>query len=124
MAPFKTISASPHTPPPLSGGQNDRNWAVRLCQSAKRAGKRVSLCGEMAADPLCTLLLLGMGLDELSMEAFFVPVIKRVIRSLSYAEAQALTQEIQQLGTVREVKGRLFSALKQLGMIELVEMYH
>ena len=93
-------------------------------QSAKRAGKRVSLCGEMAADPLCTLLLLGMGLDELSMEAFFVPVIKRVIRSLSYAESQALTQEILQLGTVREVKGRLFSALKQLGMIELVEMYH
>ena len=93
-------------------------------QSAKRAGKRVSLCGEMAADPLCTLLLLGMGLDELSMEAFFVPVIKRVIRSLSYAESQALTQEILQLGTVREVKGQLFSALKQLDMIELVEMYH
>src|SRR5207248_6506224 len=66
------------------------SWAV---QAAKRAGKRVSMCGEMAADPLCTLLLLGMGLDELSMEPFFVPVIKRVIRSLSYAGAQRLTQE-------------------------------
>ena len=39
-------------------------------QTAKQAGKRVSMCGEMAADPLCTLLLLGMGLDELSMEPF------------------------------------------------------
>jgi phosphotransferase system enzyme I (PtsP) len=93
-------------------------------QAAKRAGKRVSMCGEMAADPLCTLLLLGMGLDELSMEPFFVPVIKRVIRSLSYTRAQQLTQEVLKLETVQEVKGRLFEELKQLGMIELVEMYH
>lgn len=93
-------------------------------RAAKRAGKRVSMCGEMASDPLCTLLLLGMGLDELSMEPFFVPVIKRVIRSLSYAQAEALTQEVVRLGTVREVKGRLFSALKDLDMMELVEMYH
>jgi len=92
-------------------------------QAAKRAGKRVSMCGEMAADPLCTLLLLGMGLDELSMEPFFVPVIKQVIRSLSYAQAQRLTQEVLRLETVQAVKGRLFEELKQLEMIELVEMY-
>jgi phosphotransferase system enzyme I (PtsP) len=93
-------------------------------QAAKRAGKRVSMCGEMAADPLCTMLLLGMGLDELSMEPFFVPVIKRIIRSLSYAHAQRLTQEALRMETVQEVKGRLFEELKQFGMIELVEMYH
>jgi phosphotransferase system enzyme I (PtsP) len=93
-------------------------------QAAKRAGRRVSMCGEMAADPLCTLILLGMGFDELSMEPFFVPVIKRVIRSLSYANALRLTQEVLQLETVQEVKGRLFMELKRLGMIELVEMYH
>jgi phosphotransferase system enzyme I (PtsP) len=93
-------------------------------QAAKRAGKRVSMCGEMAADPLCTLVLLGMGLDELSMEPFFVPVIKRVIRSLSYTGARQLTEEVLRMETVQEVKGRLFKELKQLGMIELVEMYH
>ncbi|MCS6924423.1 MAG: phosphoenolpyruvate--protein phosphotransferase [Candidatus Binatia bacterium] len=97
---------------------------ARTIQAAKRAGKRVSMCGEMAADPLCTLVLLGMGLDEFSMEPFFVPVIKRVIRSLSYAAAQQLTQEILRMETVQEVKGRLFQELKRLGMIELVEMYH
>lgn len=97
------------------------SWTV---QAAKRAGRRVSMCGEMAADPLCTMVLLGMGLDELSMEPFFVPVIKRVVRSLSYADAQRLTQEVLQLETIQEVKGRLFGELKKLGMIELVEMYH
>jgi phosphoenolpyruvate-protein phosphotransferase len=93
-------------------------------QAAKHAGKRVSMCGEMAADPLCTLLLLGMGLDELSMEPFFVPVIKRVIRSLSAKSARRLTQEVVRMETVQQVKGRLFKELKQLGMIDLVEMYH
>ena len=96
------------------------SWTV---QAAKRAGRRVSMCGEMAADPLCTMVLLGMGLDELSMEPFFVPVIKRVVRSLSYADAQHLTQEVLRLETAQEVKGRLFGELKKLGMIELVEMY-
>jgi phosphoenolpyruvate-protein kinase (PTS system EI component) len=65
-----------------------------------------------------------MGLDELSMEPFFVPVIKRVIRSLSYHRAQALVQEVLKMDTVQEVKGRLFEELRQLGMIELIEMYH
>ncbi|MBM4256857.1 MAG: phosphoenolpyruvate--protein phosphotransferase [Deltaproteobacteria bacterium] len=97
------------------------SWTV---QAAKRAGRPVSMCGEMAADPLCTMVLLGMGLDELSMEPFFVPVIKRVVRSLSYAEAQQLTKEVLRMETVQEVKGRLFGELKKLGMIELVEMYH
>jgi phosphotransferase system enzyme I (PtsP) len=100
---------------------NAISWTVQV---TKRVGKRVSLCGEMAADPLCTMVLLGMGLDELSMEPFFVPVIKRVIRSLSFAEAQQLTHEVLQMQTAQEVKGRLFEQLKQIGMIELVEMYH
>ena len=99
------------------------NAIATTVQAARRAGKRVSMCGEMASDPLYTLVLLGSGLDELSMEPFFVPVIKCLIRSLSYNDAQALTAEVVQLGTVREVKGRLFSALKDLGLLELVEMY-
>ncbi len=97
---------------------------AKTAEAAKRAGKRVTMCGEMAADPLCTILLLGLGLDELSMEPFFVPVIKRVIRSLSYAQAQRLAQEALQMATVQEVKGLLFQELKKLDMMELVEMYH
>lgn len=92
--------------------------------AAKTAGIRVSMCGEMAADPLCTLLLLGMELDELSMEPFFVPVIKQVIRSLSAKSAKRLTQEAVHMETVQQVKGRLFQELKKLGMLDLVEMYH
>lgn len=93
-------------------------------QAAKRAGKRVGMCGEMGADPLCTLVLLGMGLDELSMEAFFIPVIKRVIRSVSYEVAQRIAREVLGRETIKEIKGYLFEEMKRLGIIELVEMYH
>src|SRR5206468_161538 len=55
-----------------------------VVQAAKGAGKWVGMCGEMASDPLCTLVLLGFGLDDLSMGPFFIPVIKRIIRSVSY----------------------------------------
>ena len=97
---------------------------AKTVEAANRAGKRVTMCGEMAADPLCAILLLGLGLDELSMEPFFVPVVKRVIRSLSYTRARRIVQEALQLETVQEVKGLLFQELKQLAMMELVEMYH
>jgi len=46
-------------------------------QAGKKAGKRVSMCGEMAGDPLCALVLLGMGLEEFSMGALYLPVIKK-----------------------------------------------
>jgi phosphotransferase system enzyme I (PtsP) len=91
---------------------------------AKKSGKRVGLCGEMGSDPLCTTVLLGMGLDELSMEAFFIPVIKRIIRSVPFEAARRVACEVLAKDTVKEVKGYLFEELKRLGIIEVVEMYH
>jgi phosphotransferase system enzyme I (PtsP) len=93
-------------------------------QAAKAAGKWVGICGEMASDPLCTLVLLGMGLDDLSMSPFFVPPVKRIIRSVSQAEVRALTRDVLSLPTVMEVKGYLFDGMKTLGILELMEMYH
>ena len=82
------------------------------------------MCGEMASDPVCTLPLLGMGFDDLSMGPFFIPVIKRFIRSVSFAVAEEVAREIRTLATAKEVKGYLFARLKELGIIELMDMYH
>ena len=95
-----------------------------VVQAAKGAGKWVGMCGEMAADPLCTLVLLGLGLDDLSMGPFFIPVIKRIIRSVSFAAARNIARDALQMATVKEVKGHLFDGMKSLGIIELMEMYH
>jgi phosphotransferase system enzyme I (PtsP) len=93
-------------------------------QAAKGAGKRVGMCGEMAADPLCTLVLLGMGLDDLSMGPFFVPVVKRVIRSVTYAAARSMVRDVLTMDQIKDVKGFLFDDVKRLGIIEILDMYH
>jgi len=93
-------------------------------RAAREAGKSVSLCGEMAADPLCTLVLIGLGLRELSMSPFFIPVIKRLIRSVDMTEVEEMTREVLTFGTVKEVKGHVFAKLRELGLIDLLEMYH
>jgi phosphotransferase system, enzyme I, PtsP len=95
-----------------------------VAQAAKDAGKWVGMCGEMASDPLCTLPLIGMGLDDLSMGPFFIPVIKRFIRSVSFPLAEEVARDIRALATAKEVKGYLFARVKELGVIELMDMYH
>ncbi len=51
---------------------------------------RVAMCGEMAGDPLCCLILLGMQLDELSMNHLAIPRIKRIIQQSTLAESKKL----------------------------------
>jgi len=92
--------------------------------AAKHAGKRVSICGEMAADPMCALLLVGLGLDDLSMGPFFIPIVKRLIRAASYETAQSLAEEALRLPTVKAIKSCVFEVMRDLGMIDIVEMYH
>ena len=91
--------------------------------AGRSAGKRVSMCGEMAGDPLCALVLLGMGLEEFSMGALYLPVIKKAIRSISYQAAKTTAHEVLKMDTVGEIKRYLFEQIRQLGMVELLEMY-
>ena len=92
--------------------------------AAKNAGKDITICGEMAADPTCTLLLVGLGLDDLSMGPFFIPIIKRLIRAFSFETAQSLAEEVLRMSTVKEVKGCIFEVMRELGVIDIMEMYH
>jgi phosphotransferase system enzyme I (PtsP) len=92
--------------------------------AADRAGKHVSLCGEMAADPICTLVLIGLGLRSLSMSPYFIPVIKRLIRSVEITTAERIAAEVLELATVREVKGCVFERMRSLGLVDLIEAYH
>ncbi len=72
-------------------------------EAGHRHGLRVAVCGEMAGDELYTLVLLGLGVDELSMQALSVPKIKRVINHASLEECRAVVEDILQLGTAAEV---------------------
>lgn len=80
---------------------------LRLLRGVLRDGKRyetpVSLCGEMAGDPLFTILLTGMGLRTLSMAAGNIPRAKKIIRSITMADAEKVKRRVMSFETEREV---------------------
>jgi phosphotransferase system enzyme I (PtsI) len=73
-------------------------------RAAHNAGIQISLCGEMAADPLCAFVLLGLDVKGLSMNAGGIPVIKKIIRSISIEESKAALEEIFRLETAKEIR--------------------
>jgi phosphoenolpyruvate-protein kinase (PTS system EI component) len=64
-----------------------------------------------------------MGLEEFSMGALYIPVIKKTIRSISYQAAKATAEIVLQMDTVSEIKKYLFDQMRSLGMVEILEMY-
>jgi phosphoenolpyruvate-protein phosphotransferase len=65
--------------------------------AAHREGKWVGLCGELAGEPVAIPILLGLGLDEFSMNAPAIPVAKQVIRSLTMAQARQVAEAVLML---------------------------
>jgi phosphotransferase system enzyme I (PtsP) len=96
---------------------------AEIVNVARGAGKEVCICGEMASDPMATLLLLGMGLDELSLSPLFIPVVRKLIRGSNYQAARHLAHDVLQMASVQEIKGYLIERYRDLGVIHLVEMY-
>lgn len=84
---------------------------------AHEHGKWVGICGELAAEPLAIPVLVGLGLDELSMNPPAIPAAKQIIRSLSLAEAQELAQAALQAGDAREARGLVKEHLEAAGQV-------
>jgi phosphotransferase system enzyme I (PtsI) len=80
---------------------------LRLLDSVIKAAGRnnieVSVCGEMSGDPIYTMLLLGLGLRQLSVTPQNIPEIKKIIRSITIEEANLVAQEAMRLDTARDV---------------------
>jgi len=74
----------------------------------------VSMCGEMAGDPVATLLLLGLGLDEFSVIPYVLPEIKKIIRSVPLREAQKIAVKAMKFSTVEEVKEFLVGHVRRI----------
>jgi phosphotransferase system enzyme I (PtsI) len=66
----------------------------RVSAAGKAAGVPVSVCGEMAADPRYTWVLVGLGVRELSMHPSAIPVIKNLIRGSSLSEMEAMARQV------------------------------
>ncbi len=86
----------------------------QTAEAFTRAGKVLSVCGEMAGDPRIAAVLVGMGIHKLSMSFSSVPAVKRVITGISKEQATALAQEILQMRTASEIEAHLRTALGAL----------
>ena len=75
-----------------------------VVESGHDAGIRVGMCGEMAGEPLYIPILLGLGLDELSMNALSVLEVKKIIRSMTYKESRELFNSIMDFTTASEIR--------------------
>ncbi len=74
-----------------------------IVENGHAHGIPVAMCGEMAGDPLATVLLIGLGFDELSMSSGGIPEVKRIIRSVSVREAEEVVGEAMEMRSFKEV---------------------
>jgi phosphotransferase system enzyme I (PtsI) len=78
---------------------------IRACvDGARSSGLEITLCGEMAADPAYTLLLLALGIDVLSMSPSSIPRVKRVLRNAELRDARALLEAAMSFNSVDEIE--------------------
>ncbi len=85
----------------------------RIIERGKRGDVWVGMCGEMAGDPLATLLLLGLGLDEFSVVPTMLPEIKKIIRSVHFTEAKHVADKVLEMQTEDEIKTYLQRIMKE-----------
>lgn len=92
------------------------NEIYRVAKLAQAMGIPLSVCGEMAADPLAVVLLVGMGIRQLSMSSAKIPQTKWLIRSISTGQAEGLLEQLLELDNTKDIRriGRQYLEANQL----------
>lgn len=75
-----------------------------VCQAVSGSGVRVAVCGEMAADPAAVPLLIGLGVEELSVGPYSVPVVKQAVRNLCMSACRELARHALSLPSAAHVR--------------------
>jgi phosphoenolpyruvate-protein kinase (PTS system EI component) len=76
-------------------------------EAAHKHHKWVGICGGIASDVMAVPVLIGLGVDELSVSIPAIPAVKAMICRLTMSECQALAEDVLQMGTASEVRLRL-----------------
>ena len=79
----------------------------RTIESANKEGKWAGMCGEMASDPNAAILLMAMGIKELSMSAPSIPKVKERIRNISSSKAKEILDKVMEMEDGNEIKAYL-----------------
>lgn len=95
--------------PQLAGISDGLHPAVlrlidQTVKAAHKAGKWVGVCGELGADPQAIPILVGLGVDELSVTVPAIPIVKAQVRALNYSETQEIAEKALNCATAKEVR--------------------
>jgi phosphotransferase system enzyme I (PtsI) len=82
-------------------------------EGARSAGIECSMCGEMAGDAAYALMLLGLGLDALSMNPADIPLVKRVLREAEMSDAKELLEAAMSFSSVDEIEQFVLAEMKK-----------
>lgn len=85
----------------------------RVIDAAHAQQIPVTVCGEMAGDPHSGLLLMGMGIDKLSMTPSALPEVKRAIRAASFDQLQSLAEDVLNMHVIAEIRARITHAFSK-----------
>jgi len=88
-----------------------------IVDSGHRKGIKTAVCGEIAGDINLTLMLLGLGVDELSMGPVAIPEVKQIIRSVSIEETRKITEKAMSFDSTEKVVSYLKSVKKPLQLL-------
>ena len=103
--------------PALASKQDGLHPAVlrliaKTIDGAHKHGKWVGVCGELGSDPCAVPILIGLGIDELSVNVPAIPLVKAQIRGLTVSECRGLAQQALDCSTAHEVRDLVKRTLK------------
>lgn len=93
---------------------------LKIVEGGHAAGVEVSICGEMASDPLAVIVLIAMGFDTLSMNSASLPRVKWIIRNFAIANARKILAEVLEFEHPAEIRFHLQKALEEEGLGGLI----
>ncbi len=90
----------------------------RVSDAAKSVGIPCALCGELAGNPAATPILVGMGIEELSMTPFAIQLVRQVVRSIDAGRAESLAEGVLGLARANAVREHLVQYYTDLGLLD------
>ncbi len=92
----------------------------QVIENGHRQQKWIGSCGEMSGDPAIALLLIGLEIDEISTSPLVIPKVKKIIRSVTFKEAQMIAQRAMEFSTGQEIMDFLMVKVREIAK-DLVE---
>ncbi|MFV0277469.1 MAG: phosphoenolpyruvate--protein phosphotransferase [Parahaliea sp.] len=89
---------------------------VQVAEAGRAEGRPVSICGELAGDPMGAVLMLAMGYSVLSMNATSLPRVKQVLRSITHAQACQVLTDVMAMEDAGRVVERLERLMRDCGL--------